>query len=208
MCHVLKEAFPGTIVFGKRATWFLCRQVAPWGSSQFQNQNRTSLTRNTTLAMINEMHLLSATVLFMVEFVCYKYLKLSQYQYMNWSCVHPVKRSICCDGWFCWTCHRSKNTTESGPEKKNGCFSTILWIYILPPPSNSGKWRFIGIPSKKCDSPSGSLLLRGEVNPNRTTILSMDAKNKWATKKTLLLSIIITGCLLGILISWCVAIPT
>ena len=30
-------------------------------------------------------------------------------------------------------------------------FFGITWIY--PPPSNSGKWRFIGIPSKKCNNP-------------------------------------------------------
>ena len=39
------------------------------------------------------------------------------------------------------------------------CYGVMIWAW--PPPSNSGKWRFIGIPYWKCNNPGGHCFCEG-----------------------------------------------
>ena len=55
-------------------------------------------------------------------------------------------------------------------------FNVILWIY--PRPSNSGKWRFIGIRYWKRKNPGGNCYCEGGVDPSVSDTFLPISKNR------------------------------
>ena len=60
-------------------------------------------------------------------------------------------------GWLWWWARFFQNDGDTWMSRWKLGSMVSKWViaWVVPPPSNSGKWRFIRIPCKRCNNPGG-----------------------------------------------------